>query len=152
MLASVSGVCCLEVVEIMTDAASEPLVNNGDRDVEEQNGDSYVHASYSEITKYFLMMGWTAFGGPQAHIGMFETVQHRHLTVCTHSAIRRWPDKFSQYYNGVVVMDYACLIGHALVDEACSTHIPRESLTITCDRQLGGASTVQQEMPNHHSC
>ena len=29
---------------------------------------------YEDITKYFTLMGWTAFGGPQAHIGMFETV------------------------------------------------------------------------------
>ena len=53
-------------------------MNNGDGDIEEQNEEDFVHASYSEITQYFLMMGWTAFGGPQAHIGMFETVWHRH--------------------------------------------------------------------------
>lgn len=61
----------------MADTATEPLVNDGDGDVEQQNGDTFVYASYREITNYFLMMGWTAFGGPQAHIGMFETVCYR---------------------------------------------------------------------------
>lgn len=55
--------------------ATEPLVPPGDGDVEQQNGDAFVDVSYKEIANNFLMMGWTAFGGPQAHIGMFETVR-----------------------------------------------------------------------------
>lgn len=70
---------CLLLVCKMADTATEPLVNDGDGDVEHQNGDTFVRASYTEIAKYFLMMGWTAFGGPQAHIGMFETVCNRSL-------------------------------------------------------------------------
>ena len=31
-------------------------------------------ASYWEIAKYFGMLGWTAFGGPAAHITMFLQV------------------------------------------------------------------------------
>lgn len=61
----------------MADTAAAPLVDDGDGDVEQQNGNSFGDASYKEITNNFLMMGWTAFGGPQAHIGMFETVGHR---------------------------------------------------------------------------
>lgn len=68
----------------MADAATEPLVNDGGGDIEQQNGDAFVHASYKELINNFLMMGWTAFGGPQAHIGMFETVGH-HLCPVLHN-------------------------------------------------------------------
>ena len=29
-------------------------------------------ASYKEIAKYFGILGWTAFGGPAAHVAMFQ--------------------------------------------------------------------------------
>lgn len=31
-------------------------------------------ASYWEIAKYFGILGWTAFGGPAAHVAMFQKV------------------------------------------------------------------------------
>ena len=34
----------------------------------------YNAASYKDIAKEFSLMGWTAFGGPAAHVGMFEKV------------------------------------------------------------------------------
>jgi chromate transport protein ChrA len=37
--------------------------------------DEYAAVTYSQIIKNFVLMGWTAFGGPQAHIALFETVR-----------------------------------------------------------------------------
>lgn len=28
--------------------------------------------SYADIAKHFGVLGWTAFGGPSAHLGMFQ--------------------------------------------------------------------------------
>lgn len=53
-----------------TDTSSEPLVP-AQQDVESQSPFSQV--TYWDIVTNFVLMGWTAFGGPQAHIGMFET-------------------------------------------------------------------------------
>jgi hypothetical protein len=65
---------------MMADSATvqEPLVpdtSNG-RDVEgQQSGSDFVDVSFGDIARNFVLMGWTAFGGPQAHIGLFETVR-----------------------------------------------------------------------------
>jgi hypothetical protein len=47
---------------------------NNDHDQARQTSSSFVSVAYADITKYFTVLGWTAFGGPQAHVGMFETV------------------------------------------------------------------------------
>lgn len=63
-------------------SAAAPLiataVEDAPNDENEQPREStggFVSVEYEDITKYFTLMGWTAFGGPQAHIGMFETVR-----------------------------------------------------------------------------
>lgn len=33
----------------------------------------YVDVTYKDIFKQFVLLGWTAFGGPAAHIGLFQT-------------------------------------------------------------------------------
>lgn len=35
----------------------------------------YVSASYGDIARQFVLLGWTAFGGPAAHIGLFQKVR-----------------------------------------------------------------------------
>ena len=61
--------------------ATAPLIEasvesgtNNENDEPRESSSSFVSVEYEDITKYFTLMGWTAFGGPQAHIGMFETV------------------------------------------------------------------------------
>ena len=41
-------------------------------------------ATYGEIVKYFGILGWTAFGGPAAHIGMFQKLFVEKLRWCTY--------------------------------------------------------------------
>lgn len=36
--------------------------------------DKYVTVTYFDIFKQFVLLGWTAFGGPAAHIGLFQKV------------------------------------------------------------------------------
>lgn len=47
----------------------------GEADAEEE---LVVPASYGEIAKHFAYLGWTAFGGPAAHVNMFLKVKQKH--------------------------------------------------------------------------
>ena len=49
----------------------EEQAREGDAEVQTE----YASVSYAELTKNFVLMGWTAFGGPSAHIALFETVR-----------------------------------------------------------------------------
>lgn len=40
----------------------------------EEHTEVVVSATYKEIVYHFFILGWTAFGGPAAHIGMFQKV------------------------------------------------------------------------------
>ena len=42
-------------------------------DPEEQA--EYTDVTYTQLVRQFMLMGWTAFGGPSAHIALFETVR-----------------------------------------------------------------------------
>lgn len=39
-----------------------------------QDEQQFADVSYLDITKQFFILGWTAFGGPAAHIGLFQKV------------------------------------------------------------------------------
>eukprot|EP00882_Tetradesmus_deserticola_P024840 GHRQ01027171.1.p1 GENE.GHRQ01027171.1~~GHRQ01027171.1.p1 ORF type:complete len:153 (+),score=31.38 GHRQ01027171.1:573-1031(+) len=41
---------------------------------EQQLAQQYADVSYADIAKQFSILGWTGFGGPAAHIGMFQRV------------------------------------------------------------------------------
>jgi hypothetical protein len=41
---------------------------------DQQQVEQYADVSYADIAKQFSILGWTAFGGPAAHIGMFQRV------------------------------------------------------------------------------
>ena len=51
--------------------AEDPLIES------EVDAPEYAQVSYGELVKNFVLMGWTAFGGPSAHIALFETVRSR---------------------------------------------------------------------------
>lgn len=40
-----------------------------------EQGDQYADVAYADIAKQFFILGWTAFGGPAAHIGLFQRVR-----------------------------------------------------------------------------
>lgn len=65
-------------------SAAEPLLG-GDVESQDNGGQPYVDVSFWDIYWSFTIMGWTAFGGPQAHIGMFETVRPKN------SSSNGWP-------------------------------------------------------------
>jgi hypothetical protein len=49
---------------------------------DQQQVEEYTDVTYGDIAKQFSILGWTAFGGPAAHIGMFQRVSSsngRHL-------------------------------------------------------------------------
>lgn len=53
---------------------------------DQQQVEQYADVSYADIAKQFSILGWTAFGGPAAHIGMFQRVSSSctaALTCCT---------------------------------------------------------------------
>ena len=91
---------------------------------------SYATASYRDITREFVLLGWTAFGGPAAHIGLFQKVRrerqedpharaiapppHRIDPDFAFSAAQRFVDKLRWMSNEVFIELYAlgqCLPG-----------------------------------------
>ena len=38
----------------------------------------YADAGYTDIFRQFVVLGWTAFGGPAAHIALFQKVSFSH--------------------------------------------------------------------------
>lgn len=58
-------------------AKGEDPVDNDKADaapVDEPEADRIVQVGYRDIAKEFSLLGWTAFGGPAAHIGLFQRV------------------------------------------------------------------------------
>lgn len=53
---------------------SEPQAADQDSDEEQ-----YALVTYGDIFKQFSILGWTAFGGPAAHIGLFQRVSSTSL-------------------------------------------------------------------------
>jgi hypothetical protein len=53
--------------------SSSPDADGGDTPPEP----SIVQIGYRDILKEFSLLGWTAFGGPSAHIGLFQRVGRR---------------------------------------------------------------------------
>ena len=41
-------------------------------------------ATWPELIRYWFILGWTAFGGPAAHIGMFQKLFVEKLKWCTY--------------------------------------------------------------------
>ena len=60
----------------MAEGVGDPLLAQEEQQ-HGQNGaaEEYSAVSYGELTRNFVLMGWTAFGGPSAHIALFETVR-----------------------------------------------------------------------------
>jgi hypothetical protein len=46
----------------------------GESAVAEHQVEQYTDVTYGDIFKQFSILGWTAFGGPAAHIGLFQRV------------------------------------------------------------------------------
>ena len=68
--------------------------NGTDKDIENQKsekdivakdeqGPVIVPATWRELVRYWFILGWTAFGGPAAHIGMFQQLFVERLRWCT---------------------------------------------------------------------
>ena len=55
----------------MENDAHEPALNNR---LIEDNEHMPPKQHYSSILRQFAWMGWSAFGGPSAHIGLFQKV------------------------------------------------------------------------------
>jgi len=69
-----------------------------------QAEEEYADVSYVDIAKQFFILGWTAFGGPAAHVGLFEKVMcccSRDLCysqLCPlHTILQLHPDVWSMY-------------------------------------------------------
>lgn len=56
--------------------------NNAVNDID-HNLPIVVEATWKELVKHWFILGWTAFGGPAAHIGMFQKLFVEKLHWCT---------------------------------------------------------------------
>lgn len=59
------------------EAAVGPASPEHAKDAEEGEEEHYAEVTYLDIVKQFSLLGWTAFGGPAAHIGLFQRVSSR---------------------------------------------------------------------------
>jgi chromate transporter len=50
---------------------------------EEEVQAAVVEATYRELIKHWFILGWVAFGGPAAHVGMFQKLFVDKLRWCT---------------------------------------------------------------------
>jgi len=64
------------IVVIPPQAPSGPsgVGDKGDIQKEEEAPPQYVDITYWDITREFSILGWIAFGGPAAHIGLFQVM------------------------------------------------------------------------------
>eukprot|EP00798_Chlamydomonas_sp_ICE-L_P024333 gene24333-9949_t len=69
---------CNAIVAAPSDDLRKPLLNPSGEDTEETDVEAsgeevhYAEVSWSELVKQFSILGWIAFGGPAAHIGLFQ--------------------------------------------------------------------------------
>ena len=56
-----------KVVQALEDSAEK-----GANSPEEEEEEPSLNITYAEIFKSFLVLGWTAFGGPAAHVALFQ--------------------------------------------------------------------------------
>lgn len=55
---------------------------------EEESDPQYTKVTYFDIAKQFSIMGWIAFGGPAAHIGLFQKVREPSQAYLIEAALR----------------------------------------------------------------
>jgi hypothetical protein len=68
-------------VEAAISPAGGDKAGDGSKDVSKdqlqlaEQEEQYADVTYGDIAKQFFILGWTAFGGPAAHIGLFQRVR-----------------------------------------------------------------------------
>lgn len=70
------------------EAAIGPVPLEHAKDAEEEEEVEYADVTYLDILKQFSLLGWTAFGGPAAHIGLFQRVRAYVCTQQLHNMMR----------------------------------------------------------------
>ncbi|KAI8105039.1 hypothetical protein M9435_000211 [Picochlorum sp. BPE23] len=72
----------VESLEALADVeGSEEKSKQGEKEAEEET--IVIPATWKELIRYWFILGWTAFGGPAAHIGMFQKLFVEKLRWCT---------------------------------------------------------------------
>jgi chromate transporter len=64
-------------------AASSAEVDDNDDDIDNEEVDVIVEATWRELVYHWFVLGWTAFGGPAAHIGMYHKLFVEKLKWCS---------------------------------------------------------------------
>jgi hypothetical protein len=63
---------------------------------EQQQIEQYADVGYRDIAKQFSILGWTAFGGPAAHIGMFQRVSRAMPLLIVRTIVEKVEQKSSK--------------------------------------------------------
>lgn len=75
-------------VEAAISSSGDPPATSKDVDIDaplpaaDDDEEQYATVTYGDIFKQFSILGWTAFGGPAAHIGLFQRVRLLYVCVC----------------------------------------------------------------------
>lgn len=79
-------------VEAAISPAGVDKAGDGGKDVSKdqlqlaEQEEQYEDVTYGDIAKQFFILGWTAFGGPAAHIGLFQRVRPE-LAAAAHDSV-----------------------------------------------------------------
>lgn len=95
------------------EAAVNHTPDSPGKDTTEQQEEVYAEVSYLDIFKQFSLLGWTAFGGPAAHIGMFQRVSLAQDSAATQSCstlmtINYCSARVFQRRGAIVIYNHNC--------------------------------------------
>jgi hypothetical protein len=116
-----------------TVAQPSPSGDKKDDDAAESGPEApkaYAQVGFAEIFTQFVLLGWTAFGGPQAHIALFQKIFIEKLNWMSTSLFMVF-SPFLILFNMISCFELWMALAGALCARPMSVRVPNVYLTCT---------------------